>query len=431
MPDAPRDPQRTNPPQRDDQQSSASVPTVPERGPERVVFKAPWTAAPDTLPEPEPPVYTPQEAAPQFGPAVQVPLYKPTTEAATLLETAEATHPEAVPVAELQYVAPQETASLPENPHTPEPEAAPAVPEPAYASEITPAQGGWGILLLLSVQYMVVGVAQYWHAPIGAALLLAAALTFSGYMALLPYPMKLLREDSRWRTRPRLSVVLGGYLLGSLATGGMMLFGSSLWPAAISEVPHFLSKGGDQLALLLAAGLLIPLNEEIAFRGLLMRGLERARGPLFAALLSALLFAMGHGSPLQVLGILPLAWVLARAVQYTGSLWTSVGIHMLNNTVTTLVWMFLPQKLLDSALGGAALDTAPRIPLSMGLAGLLVSITAVSILTVWLKPKHAAPIAQPAPRVWTVSTLLILIPILSNVAVSLWRLLFAARPSTF
>lgn len=299
------------------------------------------------------------------------------------------------------------------------------------ASPLTPAQGGWAALILLVIQYTVVGLAQYWRAPLGGAMLLAGALVLLGYFAFLPYPSRLLRADERWRTRPRLGVTLGAYVLGSLASSGMMLFGSSLWPAALSEVPHYLSKGSDQMALLLAAGLVIPLNEELAFRGFLLRGLERARGPLFAALLSALLFSLGHGAPLQVLAIFPLAWTMARAVQYTGSLWTSVIIHALNNSVASLVWMLTSSGTIDSALGGAFLDTGVRVPLGLGVAGLLVSLAALSIATAWLKPLRAASAVKPAPRVWTVSTLLLLLLTLTNVGFNLRQLLFTPHPSTF
>lgn len=291
------------------------------------------------------------------------------------------------------------------------------------APPLTPAQGGWAAIILLLMQNLLGGLAQYWHLALGWPLLLAFALTILGYFALLPYPMALLRGDSRWHTRPRIGQTLGAFLLGVVASRGLLIFGISLWPAALGAMPEFLSKSSDLLPLFLAAGLCIPLAEEIAFRGLLLRGLERARGPVPAALISSALFALAHGSPLQVLAIFPLAWVMARAVQYSGSLWTSVGMHMLNNSLAVLLGALLQGKLSASPLGGLELATSQRVPLTLGLAGLLVGLSALAIATVWLKPRYAAPQAAQAPRVWTVSTILLLVFVLFGVGVVLSRIL--------
>ena len=198
---------------------------------------------------------------------------------------------------------------------------------------LTPAQGGWAVIIVLGMQNLVAGVGVTLGLRLSLSLLLAFVSTVLVFGLTMRRTALALFQDSRWRTRPNIGVALGGLALGLVASRGLLIFVLSLWPGGAGTVPQFSSTGTDAWVLLLAAGVLIPLAEEVAFRGLLMRGLEWARGPLLAAVVSSVLFGLAHGSPAQVIAILPLGWLLARSVQHSGSLWTSVLIHMLNNTL--------------------------------------------------------------------------------------------------
>ena len=186
---------------------------------------------------------------------------------------------------------------------------------------------------MLVTQNAVSAIALTRGVPLGTALLLSFAVAVLVFGLTMRRTALALLGDPRWRTRPSVGVVLGSFALAFVASRALLLFVLSLWPAGAQTVPEFLSKGADVWVLLLVAGFLIPVAEEVAFRGLLMRGFEWARGPVFAALVSSLLFGLAHGAPAQVIAILPLAWFLARSVQYSGSLWTSISIHILNNAL--------------------------------------------------------------------------------------------------
>jgi hypothetical protein len=128
----------------------------------------------------------------------------------------------------------------------------------------------------------------------------------------------------------------------------------------------------------------------VAFRGLLLRGYERARGPLFAALVSSLLFGLAHGVPAQIAAILPIAWVLARSVQHSGSFWTGVVVHALNNGLSLLLAVALSgSKLLGDAQ--KQLNDLKALPLQLGIAGLLVAAAAMFVATLWLRPRSDLP----------------------------------------
>ena len=292
------------------------------------------------------------------------------------------------------------------------------IPPADFFPVITPAEGGWAALTVLTMQNVVSAIAlRLWGLPLGVALLLSFLSTALLFGLTMRRTAAALFRDSRWRTRPKWGVALGTFGLAFVASRALLVFVLSLWPQGAQTVPEFLSKGYDVWVLLLVAGVLIPVAEEVAFRGLLMRGLEWARGPLFAALLSSLLFGLAHGAPAQVIAILPLAWLMARAVQHSGSLWTSVTVHVLNNALAVGLGALLQGRDL-SALGGDL--SGVKIPLGLGVAGLLIGAAALVIGTLWLTPRPAivSPLSPPRLPVWTLSTLLLAVLVLAAVVIS-------------
>ena len=89
------------------------------------------------------------------------------------------------------------------------------------------------------------------------------------------------------------------------------------------------------LLMVLHSAVAPALIEEFAFRGVLMQSLRRY-GDWFAILTSALLFGLMHATMTQV----PFAIVAGVALGYvalvTGTLWTSVIVHLLNNMLAVL-----------------------------------------------------------------------------------------------
>lgn len=91
--------------------------------------------------------------------------------------------------------------------------------------------------------------------------------------------------------------------------------------------------------------ILAPLLEEFLCRGMMMRGMLTRMHPRKAIFWSALIFAVMHFNPWQsipafLVGLL-LGWVYWR----THSLWATIFLHCLNNSVSTAisrVWSDLP-----------------------------------------------------------------------------------------
>lgn len=99
-----------------------------------------------------------------------------------------------------------------------------------------------------------------------------------------------------------------------------------------------------------AVGVLIPIAEEIVFRGAILRKLLEKMGDgkhWLAILCSALLFGIAHGNSAQfvhaVLSGMLLGWLYYR----TKSVVPGIVFHLINNTVTYIVVNILPPGMED------------------------------------------------------------------------------------
>lgn len=86
-------------------------------------------------------------------------------------------------------------------------------------------------------------------------------------------------------------------------------------------------------ALVIHVALLAPVAEELAFRGLLYRGLRQLSRPLPAAVVSSLIFAVMHTHLAQGAWALGLGLLLAFAYEQTRSLLAPMLVHALFNAV--------------------------------------------------------------------------------------------------
>lgn len=93
---------------------------------------------------------------------------------------------------------------------------------------------------------------------------------------------------------------------------------------------------GGVIITLVRVVLCAAITEEIAMRGYVMGNL-RAYGDKFAILMSSLMFAAMHGNLVQA----PFALIAGFAIGYfsikTGSIWTGIIIHALNNGISVAI----------------------------------------------------------------------------------------------
>ncbi|GBF11432.1 CPBP family intramembrane glutamic endopeptidase [Tepidibacillus sp. HK-1] len=90
---------------------------------------------------------------------------------------------------------------------------------------------------------------------------------------------------------------------------------------------------------ILMIGLLVPIAEEIMFRGLIQTIIHRKLGKWVGMILTALLFALIHVdlsllAPLFVIGMV-LSWLKV----YFNSLWPPIMFHILMNSISTFIYL--------------------------------------------------------------------------------------------
>jgi membrane protease YdiL (CAAX protease family) len=87
------------------------------------------------------------------------------------------------------------------------------------------------------------------------------------------------------------------------------------------------------LAMLFLAGVAAPFGEELLFRGVFYKMLRERWGIWPGVLISSLVFGMIHGDLAVGLTAFLLGILLALVFEYSRSLWTSILVHALNNSI--------------------------------------------------------------------------------------------------
>ena len=110
---------------------------------------------------------------------------------------------------------------------------------------------------------------------------------------------------------------------------------------------------GAALLLVLGVAVLVPIAEEVAFRGYLFPALTRWSGPWTAAVIAALLFGAAHvlAYPPEVLPALTFFGFGACLLYWlTGSLLPCIGLHAFNNGLVIAVTTDVPPGVIAVAV---------------------------------------------------------------------------------
>ncbi|MBR6346512.1 MAG: CPBP family intramembrane metalloprotease [Bacteroidales bacterium] len=147
-----------------------------------------------------------------------------------------------------------------------------------------------------------------------------------------------------------------GWLLGGLALVGMVALSfiidiisygiyrltlmSELMTSFYNLIMNLMKDltGGPLWASLLSVSIMAPLFEEWLCRGEILRGLlRRGMRPFWAIIISALFFAVIHGNPWQAVPALLIGCLMGYIYYKTGSLWLTMLIHFVNNTIAVII----------------------------------------------------------------------------------------------
>ena len=152
--------------------------------------------------------------------------------------------------------------------------------------------------------------------------------------------------------------------------------------AAVTERMLNVDTFGGLLLNLIVIALIPAVGEELTFRGVLQQALTRKiKNPHVAIILSAAIFSFIH---FQFYGFLPrmfLGILLGYMFYTTGSLWTSMLMHFLNNG-TAVVLYFLNNK------GIIDIDVEHFGAMNGWMVALSAVMTAALIVWSWWKAKQ-------------------------------------------
>ena len=94
---------------------------------------------------------------------------------------------------------------------------------------------------------------------------------------------------------------------------------------------------GDFLIVVLTISIVAPVADEFFFRGILLRGFMARYGNVAAILIVGVLTALFHTlEPFKLVHSFLMSVLCASSVVWTGSLWTSLILHSLHNSLSLL-----------------------------------------------------------------------------------------------
>ncbi len=133
--------------------------------------------------------------------------------------------------------------------------------------------------------------------------------------------------------------------IAAVSAGPLTAWGSSLFATTgASEISRVLDSASNapvslwvHIGLAVTLGALVPIVEEVTFRGLIHRTLRTRWSLLPSATVSGLVFAAAHLDVPHLLPLFLVGFVLAWSYERTGSLWGSIVPHGGLNALTVLV----------------------------------------------------------------------------------------------
>lgn len=233
------------------------------------------------------------------------------------------------------------------------------------------------LTLILVQQTLEKSMRQVWPP------LLCAALCIAGYaLYVRKVEKRQLAELSRAGAGPELGagLAIGGaaflVAIGALMASGVFhIVGVNRWTALLSPISELI---------------LVAFFEEILFRGIIFRIVEKSLGSWLSLLLSAILFALAHlpNAGISVLGVAVTAvagLMFGAAYLVTRRLWLAVGIHFAWNFMSDAVFS-LPSSghpakgLLQGQLAGPEWLSGG----AYGIEASLLTLIVIGAATLWL-----------------------------------------------
>jgi hypothetical protein len=158
--------------------------------------------------------------------------------------------------------------------------------------------------------------------------------------------------DTRWVWRAVMVAIAAFPLVSFISWLQMQIMGQPIQNPQMDLLKPERFGWDLYLGMLLTAGVLAPIVEELAFRGLLYRWLRERLGIWIAAFGSAIGFSVLHGIPGLIPAIAVLGLVLAWIYEITGTLWAPIIVHGIYNAIVTTILYAAVSQGVEMPAGG-------------------------------------------------------------------------------
>jgi len=106
---------------------------------------------------------------------------------------------------------------------------------------------------------------------------------------------------------------------------------------------------GSMVMSIITVGIVAPFTEEFLFRGVIYKTLNKNISIGWTIIIQAILFGVFHGNLIQGTYATFLGIVFGYVTYKTKSLWPAIMMHMVNNTLASIVPMFISGSIMTTA----------------------------------------------------------------------------------
>lgn len=172
----------------------------------------------------------------------------------------------------------------------------------------------------------------------------------------------------KWPTAVTLAAVVAAPMVSLLWTIPLSSFvSSSEHLKMLNDIFKRAGEGFGIITLFLCVAIVPAIAEEWLFRGYIQSRLLKRWHPLWAILVSSLLFASFHADPVHIIAVIPLGIWLGMIAYASGSIIPAMIAHAYNNTLSIFGAIYFQADALDTAL----FSTLNIVVFSTGTVGLL------------------------------------------------------------
>lgn len=135
------------------------------------------------------------------------------------------------------------------------------------------------------------------------------------------------------------NVIVMALSLGALSTSLVYLFGDKF--KSYSEVSKTLGASLDSIGGIIVIILIVPIAEEILFRGVIFNELKKEFNIIVSVIIQALFFAVAHGNVLQGIYAFVLGSFAAVIYLWSDSIISNIALHITFNLAGTFIFPIL------------------------------------------------------------------------------------------